>query len=126
MFLIACLAGSVPGLIGLTFAGNFSTEPGTIYVIALTASFILGLSIMSAGPIGFQYAAEVCHPAPESLSQSILLWSGQISGLVFVALMSMNNNQYLPRLMIFFVMLAIFSTVLAFLLKESRILTASK
>ena len=28
---------------------------------------------MSAGPLGFQYAAEVSHPAPESTSQGMLL-----------------------------------------------------
>lgn len=124
VFLVACLIGAVPGLIGLAFANRFSSDPETVYQIALAASFILGLSIMSAGPIGFQYAAEISHPAPESLSQSILLWSGQVTGLIFVALMSMKNNSYLPALMIVFVILAAISSGVAFMLKESKILSS--
>ncbi|MFW2389804.1 MAG: MFS transporter, partial [Polyangiales bacterium] len=88
VFLVICMAGMVPGIFGLTFAGSLSSDPDTIYAINLAAAFILGFFIMSAGPLGFQYAAEVSHPAPESTSQGMLLWVGQITGLIFVAGMS--------------------------------------
>jgi len=101
-FLVICIAGVVPGIFGLTFAGNLSSDPETIYAISLAAAFVLGFFIMSAGPLGFQYAAEVSHPAPESTSQGMLLWVGQVTGLIFVAGMSVENNRYLPAFMVSF------------------------
>jgi MFS family permease len=119
IFLVICVAGMVPGIFGLTFAGRLSTDPATVYQISLGASFILGFFIMSAGPLGFQYAAEVSHPAPESTSQGMLLWVGQITGLVFVAGMSTQDNRYLPAFMIGFAVLSLFTLTAVLLLRES-------
>ena len=119
VFLVICIAGMVPGIFGLTFAGNLSSDPETVYAISLAASFILGFFIMSAGPLGFQYAAEVSHPAPESTSQGMLLWVGQVTGMVFVAGMSVENNLYLPAFMIGFAVLSVFCLGAVVLLRES-------
>ena len=78
-FLVICLAGMVPGVAGLAFAGDLGFDQNTTYHVLLAASFVLGFFVMSAGPIGFQYAAEVSHPVPESTSQGMLLWVGQLS-----------------------------------------------
>ena len=119
IFLIICVAGMVPGIFGLTFAGNLSSDPDTVYAISLAAAFVLGFFIMSAGPLGFQYAAEVSHPAPESTSQGMLLWVGQVTGMIFVAGMSMQSNRYLPGFMVAFSILSIFSFVVILFLRES-------
>jgi MFS family permease len=119
LFLIICLAGMVPGIVGLTFAPAFAQEAGQVYTIALIASFILGFFVMSAGPIGFQYAAEVSYPAPESASQGVLLWVGQLTGMIFVAGMSIHNNQYLGKIMIAFSVLSIISLIFVLFLRES-------
>jgi sugar phosphate permease len=119
VFLVICVAGMVPGVFGLTFAGSLSSNPDTVYAISLAASFILGFFIMSAGPLGFQYAAEVSYPAPESTSQGMLLWVGQVTGMVFVAGMSMRDNQYLPDFMVAFSILSLFSLGMILLLRES-------
>ncbi len=119
VFLVICIAGMVPGIFGLTFAGNLASDPETIYAISLAASFILGFFIMSAGPLGFQYAAEVSHPAPESTSQGMLLWVGQVTGLIFVAGMSVESNRYLPAFMISFAVLSLFCLAAVLLLRES-------
>jgi len=121
-FLVICAAGVVPGMFALTFAGNLSADPATVYSISLTASFGLGFFMMSSGPVGFQYAAEVCHPAPESTSQGMLLWVGQIAGLLFVAGMSTQGNRYLPIFMISFAVLTLVSLAAALLLSESRMI----
>ncbi len=118
-FLVMCMIGAVPGILGLTFAGFISEDPQTGYMIALVSSFILGFFIMSAGPIGFQYAAEVSAPAPESTSQGLLLLVGQVSGLVFVAGMSIDRNAYLNQFMILFSVLSFLIIVGVLLLKES-------
>lgn len=119
LFLVLCISGMVPGVAGLTFAGAVSGTPEGAYLIALISSFILGFFIMSAGPIGFQYAAEVSSPAPESSSQGMLLFAGQITGLVFTYLMSMQQNMYLGPVMVLFVILSAVTVVLVLMLKES-------
>ena len=119
-FLVLCIAGMVPAVAGLAFAGELASDPLSIYRISLAASFTLGFFVMSAGPLGFQYAAEISYPAPESSSQGILLWVGQLTGMIFVAGMSIRENQYLGSFMTLFVALAILALAGTFILRESR------
>jgi MFS family permease len=122
LFLVICLAGMIPGIFGLTYAPLLAGEAHQVYTIALISSFILGFFVMSAGPVGFQYAAEVSRPAPESTSQGILLWVGQLTGMLFVAAMSVNNNQYLGNIMIAFLALSVVSFVIVLFLRESPLM----
>jgi hypothetical protein len=69
----------VPGLIGMTYA----TSAGLLYLSGLAFGFFL----LSAGPIAFQYAAEITHPAPEGTSNSLLILMGQVSGIAFIVAM---------------------------------------
>ena len=75
-FMLLALAGAIPGLIGITYA--------TSYWLLLASAFVLGFCLLSAGPIGFQYGAEVTYPAPEGTSNGLLLLMGQISGILFI------------------------------------------
>ena len=74
--------------------------------------FLLG----AGAPVGFQYAAEVTHPAPESTSQGLLLLVGQISGILFIV--GMNLIGMIPGL-ITFVVLALVIIFLTIRLNES-------
>jgi len=78
-FIIVALVGLMPGLLGVTFA--------TSYWLLLASSFVFGFFLLSAGPIGFQYGAEMTLPAPEGTSNTLLIVMGQISGIVFIFLM---------------------------------------
>ncbi len=126
VFLVICIAGMVPGIFGLTFAGDLSTDPSMVYTISLVSSFVLGFFIMSAGPLGFQYAAEVSHPAPESTSQGMLLWVGQVTGMIFVAGMSVESNRYLPAFMISFAVLSLFCLAAVLFLRESPMIITER
>ena len=75
-FLILAVLGATLGLIGVTYART--------YPLLLIASFIFGFFLLSAGPIGFQYGAEITYPAPEGTSNGLLLLMGQISGIIFI------------------------------------------
>jgi Na+/melibiose symporter-like transporter len=119
LFLVICMIGMVPGVAGLAFAGSLAATPDGAYTIALIASFVLGFFVMSAGPIGFQYAAEVSFPAPESTSQGLLMLAGQVTGLLFTAGMSVRDNAWLPAFMITFVGLALVGVVMVSMLRES-------
>jgi MFS family permease len=130
LFLIICVVGMVPGIAGLVFAphltGGFGVNPGAAHTIALMSSFLLGFFVMSAGPIGFQYAAEVSAPTHESTSQGLLLWVGQLSGMIMVTGMSMKNKAFLPAFMVSFVILIIIAAILIFFIKESALIKAEK
>ena len=75
-FILIALAGSIPGLVGITFA--------TSYGLLLVSAFVLGFFLLSSGPIGFQYGAEIARPTPEGTSTGLLLLMGQISGIAFI------------------------------------------
>jgi MFS family permease len=75
-FLVFAVIGATLGLIGLTYV----THP----VWLLISSFIFGFFLLSAGPLGFQYGAEITYPAPEGTSNGLLLLMGQISGILFI------------------------------------------
>ncbi len=75
-YLLMAVMGATVGLVGITFA--------TSYWLLLVSAFVFGFFLLSAGPIGFQYGAEVTHPTPEGTSNGLLLLMGQISGIVFI------------------------------------------
>jgi sugar phosphate permease len=75
-FLLLAIVGATFGLAGLTYV--------TSIILLLVFSFIFGFFLLSAGPIGFQYGAEITYPAPEGTSNGLLLLMGQISGIAFI------------------------------------------
>jgi MFS family permease len=75
-FLVLAVAGATLGLYGITFASS--------YAFLLASAATLGFFLLSAGPVGFQYGAEITYPAPEGTSNGLLLLMGQISGIIFI------------------------------------------
>ncbi len=75
-YLLMAVMGATLGLVGITFASS--------YWLLLVSAFVFGFFLLSAGPVGFQYGAEITHPAPEGTSNGLLLLMGQISGIVFI------------------------------------------
>jgi sugar phosphate permease len=75
-YLVLAVIGATLGLVGITFV--------TSYGFLLVSAFVFGFFLLSAGPVGFQYGAEVTHPTPEGTSNGMLLLMGQISGIVFI------------------------------------------
>jgi len=75
-YLLLAVIGATVGLVGITFA--------TSYWLLLISAFVCGFFLLSAGPVGFQYGAEVTYPTPEGTSNGLLLLMGQISGIVFI------------------------------------------
>ena len=117
-FIVLALAGSIPGLLGVTFA--------TSYGLLLASAFVLGAFLLSSGPLGFQYGAEVTFPAPEGTSNGLLLLAGQISGIAFIlgmdALKSASSGSMTVSLVILTGLMAV-ALLLATQLRESKMLT---
>jgi len=115
-FILLALAGAIPGLVGIAFAPS--------YGLLLASAFVLGLFLLSSGPIGFQYGAEIAYPTPEGTSNGLLLLMGQISGIAFIigmdALKSTTTGSMTTSLLIL-IGLMVVSLLLATRLKESEI-----
>jgi len=113
-FIILALAGLLPGLVGLTFARG--------YGLLLASGFVFGFFLLSAGPIGFQYGAEIAYPGPEGTSNSLLLVMGQISGIVFIFGMELLKSPSgdMKSSLLMLSGLTVIALVLACLLREAR------
>ncbi len=83
-FIIVSLAAATLGLVGIAFLYN--------YTLLMLSAFVMGFFLLSAGPIGFQYGAEITYPAPEGTSNGMLLLMGQISGIIFILGMDSFKN----------------------------------
>ena len=113
-YLLLAVVGAVLGLVGVTFA--------TSYWLLLISAFVFGFFLLSAGPVGFQYGAEITHPTPEGTSNGLLLLMGQISGIVFILGMDSfkspeTGSMTMPLLVL--IGLMILSLIFATRLKET-------
>lgn len=124
ILLVVCMAGMVPSLAGLAWAKSLGLDASGVFGLGLAASGLLGFFVMSAGPIGFEYAAEIGRPAPEATSQGILLWVGQLSGIVFMA--TMEYPDLVGPVLIAFVVLSVLAFGATLLLKESALLSSTQ
>ncbi|MCD6116438.1 MFS transporter [bacterium] len=116
-FIFIAIAGATIGLIGITYAGT--------YALLLLSAFIFGFFLLSAGPVGFQYAAEIAYPAPEGTSNGMVFLMGQISGIIFIFGMDsfkskLNGSMTLP--LVILIGLMTLSLILCIQLKESRLI----
>lgn len=117
-FILLSLAGLIPGLLGMTFA--------TGYWLLLLSGFAFGFFLLSSGPIGFQFGAELTHPAPEGTSNSLLLVMGQISGIIFIFGMDAFKSKAtgaMTNSLLALLGLTVVSIVLCAILKEPRLRT---
>jgi len=114
-FLVLAMIGIVPGLVGLAVAGN--------YWLLLASSFVFGFFVMAGGPVGFQYGAEICYPAPEATSQGLLIMAGQISGILFIFGMDVATAEAASKTpaMVVFLALTLACVFIALKLKESKL-----
>ncbi|HSA99237.1 MAG TPA: MFS transporter [Anaerolineales bacterium] len=119
-FLVMAVSGATLGLIGITYA----TRSGLLILV----SFIFGFFLLSAGPLGFQYGAEITYPAPEGTSNGLLLFMGQISGILFIlALDAFKSPQTgsMTQPLVILIALMVVCLILATRLKEAGTLKTS-
>jgi cyanate permease len=120
-FIVLALAGATVGLAGITFV--------TAYWLLLVSAFALGFFLLAAGPIGFQYGAEVAYPAPEGTTNGLLLLMGQISGIVFIFGMDPLKSPATGSMtlsMVILIGLMILGSLLSTRLRESAMLTGQR
>lgn len=121
IFVLIALAGAVAGLGGITFS--------TDYFLLMASSFVLGFFLLSAGPIGFQYGAELTYPVSEGTSNGLLLLAGQISGIGFIFGMEYLKNPVSASMqlpLVIMIGLMILSFFMALLIPESPFMKKEK
>ncbi len=119
-FILLALAGATLGLVGVTYAIS--------YWLLLASAFVMGFFLLSAGPIGFQYGAEVAYPAPEGTSNGLLLLMGQISGIVFIFGMDSFKSPETGSMtssLVALIVLMVLGLLLCTRLRESTLLTGN-
>lgn len=121
LFIIIALIGCIIGLVGVTYTEN--------YWLLLLSGTILGFFLLSAGPIGFQYGAEITYPTSEGTSNGLLILAGQISGIAFIFGMDSFKDPVthsMTKPLEVLIILAILSLILSFRLKESPFMNEKK
>lgn len=119
-FIVLAIAGATIGLAGIAFA--------TSYWLLMFSGAMLGFFLLSSGPIGFQYGAEVTYPVSEGTSNGFLLLMGQISGIAMIFGMDafkdpVTGSMQVPLL----VMLGLLFLVIfvAMFLRESKLISTN-
>jgi MFS family permease len=100
-YLYIAFIGAIPGLLGLTFA--------TSSVLLFGSAILLGFFLVSAMPIGMQYAAEITQPTPEGTSNGLIQLFGQ-GAVVFVYIMEAmktSDGSFTPSLILALVLLVV-------------------
>ena len=114
-FIFLAVLGATVGLVGIALTTN--------YVLLLTSAFIMGFFLLSAGPIGFQYGAEISYPTPEGTSNGLLILMGQVSGIIIIfgmdSFKSPTTGSMFPSLVLLIVLLAL-CLLLCVRLKEPK------
>jgi MFS family permease len=117
-FIKLALVFSTIGLIGTAFATN--------YTLVLISGAMLGFFLLSSGPIGFQYGAEITYPASEGSSNGLLLMMGQISGIAFIFALDLFKSKTdgsMSNPLLVLIGLMFVAIIVSFFLKESTIIT---
>jgi len=117
-FIVLALIGATVGVVGITYS--------TSYWLLLVSASVLGLFLLSAGPVGFQYGAEIAYPAPEGTSNGLLILMGQISGILFIFGMDSLKSHKTGSMTLSLVILTgllVLSLFLCIGLRESEMIT---
>ncbi|MFX1555111.1 MAG: MFS transporter [Promethearchaeota archaeon] len=91
-------------------------------IMLITYGFLLGFGLLSAGPVGLEYAVDITKPVPEASSTGMLMMVGQIGGILFILSLEdvKINNDYWPALLIQTILLVIALIIVFFLKDKSK------
>ena len=90
-----------------------------VTIVRYITSFFAGFFLISLLPIGLTYAAEITHPLPEETSNGLLMWIGQIGGIVLLGcIMLADGTSYMFINFIILSALFVVNTVIAFFMKD--------
>ena len=88
-------------------------------LLLILFGFLLGFGLLSAGPVGLEYAVDVTKPIPEASSNGMLMMVGQVGGILFILGLEDVTiaGDYWPALLIQAILL-LFAVIVTFFLKD--------
>nr|CAD7194227.1 unnamed protein product [Timema douglasi] len=89
---LAVYCMSLVGMVVFTFTVDMGSK-----IIVYFTSGLLGFFMTGYLPVGFEFAAELTYPEPETTSAGILSASTQVFGVIFTSAYSWLLGQYGPR-----------------------------
>jgi MFS family permease len=116
LFLILSILALFAALAGLSFAGS--------WWLLMACAVLYGFFNMGGSSVTYQYAAELSYPAPEATSQGLLIWVGQISGIIFIYGMDAfrTSSGAMTPFLVVMITLTLLVMVPLFRMKESPML----
>ncbi|MHA1212604.1 MAG: hypothetical protein ACTSSH_09095, partial [Candidatus Heimdallarchaeota archaeon] len=79
--------------------------------------------LISLLPIGLTFAAEITHPLPEETSNGLMMWVGQIGGIVLLGCIMLTDELATNDKLMYInfgimILLFVICTVIAFFMKD--------
>lgn len=60
-------------------------------IVRFIVAFVFGFFLVSALPVGLTFAAEITYPLTEETSNGLMMWIGQIGGIILLACIMITN-----------------------------------
>lgn len=108
------IAANVVGVIGMVLFILLSGYTGMII-----AAVVYGFFTIGSAPVVLTYAAETAYPTSEGTSEGLLMFAGNVGGVVLLGLASILGGNHLG-VMIGMAVVSVFSVFLMFLCKEDK------
>lgn len=109
------IVGNIIGAVGLSlfiFAGTFSGM--------VTAAALYGFFIVGGAPLVLTFAAESAYPTSEGTSEGLLMFSGNVAGVIFLGGAALFHGNH-SLLMISMVAITVIYIILIFLSRETKL-----
>lgn len=126
LFLIICGIGAIPGGVLLTFSSLLPFGAFLSQAVALIGAGLLGFFLMGAGPLGYQYAAELSRPVAETVTQSMLSLSSEFVGIFLVLFTTIGGGSYLRIELIAMLFIGLAGVLILFKLRESPVIVTEE
>ncbi len=114
ILLVISILTAIITLLGIAFAVD--------YIVLSILGFIFGFGLISALPVGLEYAVDITKPVPEVTSNGILMMMGQIGGILLILgledLKIPISEDYFPALILQVIFLAAVFVVFLFMKEE--------
>jgi hypothetical protein len=95
--------------------------------LLLVSGGCFGFFLLSSGPIGFQYGAEITYPISEGTSNGFLILMGQASGILFIFAMDSFKDAgsgSMTKPLLVLICLMIIGLAISLWLRESRLMVS--
>ncbi len=110
-FLVISMIIGIVGFALFLFVGSFAGN--------MTAAIIYGIFGLGCSPLVLTYCAEAAYPTSEGTSEGLLMFGGNVAGVVILGVSGLLNGNYVVLMWGMVILLAI-GTVLSLALKESK------